>query len=124
MQIEDREKNKWKEKEEGHKFPFKKLKMNINIDEINKFFRRPKGTRMPRVVRELILKGVKLKGRGLETKIIEWGSLPRLSPDLSEKIYAPTKAYNIPLVRVQKSTKHFVYHPETGEYVGKCSSTF
>ena len=91
----------------------------IDLQEVNAFFGDYLNKSMPGVVRDLVLSGTKLESGNLETQVIEWRHLRNKSPDIAKKIDAPTKGYNIPLLRNIQTPEHFVYDPGTGEYLGQ-----
>lgn len=102
------------------------LLMEFNLSEIEIFLLNPTHFPMPEAVRGLILSGNTLRAGNLESQVIEWHDLKEFSHEIAEKIDAPTEGYNIPVLRrideiplSEPITRHFVYEPRTGEYLGQ-----
>ena len=92
--------------------------MKIDIDQVTNFFENHKQKPMPKVVLDLVLFGTGFKFGDLETELVEWRNLNRLSTELAQKIETYFNV-GIPLVRKVQTPEYFVYHPITGEYLGQ-----
>jgi hypothetical protein len=74
---------------------------------------------MPEELLSRILSGMHFEYEDLQTKVMEWSWLQeQFAPAIAQKIDAPTRGYNIPIVRRFPTPDHYVYHPISGEYLG------
>ena len=98
--------------------------MDLDLNEITSFLEDYKNNNMPKSLRNLILRGNKIKYKELETYVIEFKSLKRnFFPEIIEKIKDP--GYNKPftLLRLSGKPNYFVYNPENGDYLGEFDIT-
>lgn len=93
--------------------------MNIDLDEINKFFTNYKKKIMPRTVQDLVLAGTNLKFGELETTVIECSRLRVIAPKITKNISSSYDGHNILVLRNVQTAKCFVYGPESGRYLGQ-----
>ena len=95
--------------------------MDIDLDEINVFFRNIKEERpMPKSIRELTLeRGYKITWGSLETDVAGFETFKHhLDKEAVRKINRSTRKKLFPLVRVGDTTVYFAYNPKTGECLG------
>ncbi|MBS3083738.1 hypothetical protein J4423_02965 [Candidatus Pacearchaeota archaeon] len=97
--------------------------MDIDVEEVSRFFNNYREMPMPRTVRELILdKCMRLKSGQLESGVLELTVLRDIfAPDIAKKLSDKYGANNmeVPTLRIIKTPENFVYDPNTGEYLGK-----
>ncbi|MEK6811919.1 MAG: hypothetical protein AABX96_05400 [Nanoarchaeota archaeon] len=97
--------------------------MDIDVEEVSRFFESYREVPMPRTVRELILdKCIHLKSGQLESGVLELTALRDIfAPEIAKKLSDRYGANNmeVPTLRIVKTPQNFVYDLNTGEYLGK-----
>ena len=94
------------------------LNGDLDLEEIVKFFMGPRINKMPESVKIITLSGQRMKYDEFRTDTIELKNLrENWAPDIASQIES---GYNlgIPVVRHIGTPNYFVYHPETGKYLG------
>lgn len=97
----------------------------LDLDKINKFFTDPKKIPMPEELLFLTInKGTGMKLGDLETEMGNLSNVKVYSQGIIDKIPKGPRGEEIAFLTIRKTitsqlSEHYVYHPESGEFLGE-----